>query len=107
MLDGKKFSGKYKGHNLYNTITNKSFDLSMYTEDQNKDQATLEGLEIIATMATLALRSGASVEEMQQKILECSRAKGSLGDTLASNISRYHEACCVENTSNPAQDNVP
>ena len=92
VLVGKKFTGAYKGHNLYNTITPESFDISIVSNVKDPEQTMLEGLEIMAVLATMALENGADIEEMSGRIWECSRNKGSLGDTLSMNLARFADA---------------
>lgn len=82
--------GHYKDNRLYNVITEESFDLSMVS--QERDDRTLEGLEIIAVMGTMALECGVDLEEMAGRVFECSRSKGSLGDTLSMNIAKFAQS---------------
>ena len=86
-LNGQRYQGVYEKQNIYTIITAESLDLKMMSLD-SKDR-TLEGLDIIGVLGTIALENGADPEEMSARIWEVSRRKAGLADTLSLCFAKF------------------
>jgi len=82
---GTCFHEKYKGENLYVTLTDQSLEMSMTLKDHLGaiDENTLTGLDMLGVLLTMLIENDVDKEEISGRIWETSRNKNDLADTLS------------------------
>ena len=71
----------YRDQPMYVFVGDKSMSISMVAF--SAEEHTLEMLDIIGVLVTMLMEEAVDKERISGGIWECSRSKGSLGDTLS------------------------
>jgi len=78
---GKRIRKKYRKNNIYVVLCDRSLTISMV--DNDYDQRTVAGLDLIANLITALMEKGSSMSEiMECCLIPASRGKGDIAGIL-------------------------